>query len=326
MSAQVSSRSVKRYADALKRISASNRRALLRVLGGLDLENPGAAEYDAVVRAMETVTDAALSQVEIVAGGFYDGLRKQQTGKASTVAPVATRDPAAVEGAARGILAKYSQAGESRERIAEQLAGRIDYEVKQGATGVLYNMAAAEGFAVRRKIRFQRVTRGDTCEYCRMLASTGPFFMAPSNMGRSAHYHADCDCAYVPLFTESSSVQGMNVAAVYAAFRKDQLSKDYQQKAAAHGAALEARASGAANASTIEDDLLTAWADGSKVWEASPEVARWVLEDFKRSEYSWMLDKSYEELLSGFEKAHDAPELRRAYQTAMVYKSPSYLG
>ena len=46
--------------------------------------------------------------------------------------------------------------------------------------------------------RWARVPRGETCEFCLMLASRGFAYTSEKTAGREMQYHSDCDCRIVP--------------------------------------------------------------------------------------------------------------------------------
>lgn len=81
------------------------------------------------------------------------------------------------------------------------------------AVGRLVKRAGADTTlknARRDGAQFAWVPRGDSCTFCRVLASRGWQYMSAKAMknGHAEHIHAHCDCEYCVRFDEKTTVQG----------------------------------------------------------------------------------------------------------------------
>ena len=336
--ATITRKTLDRYSGSLKQLSKKLQESAAEVFARIDFTTIDAETIQAATVALETITDAALYDVEPIARTFYDGVRYEALRQNSGIIAPAAQNRQATKEATKGIIYKYQDGG--AQTIREQLVARVDWIVRSGAAEVVQNMASKEPASLKRKVRFARVPSGnETCEFCDMLASRGPVYYSAKTAGRLAdHYHPDCDCVIVPVWdsfpipnkdgkylrrSSKTRIEGYDPDAYYERYCDKQLSKDYQKPAAANGAEIVAKREGKANADSVKSSLLASWSDGTKAWEATPEVRSWIYEDFKQSQYSWMLDEDYEALLYGFTGTHEGEiEKRRAYETAMAFTQP----
>ena len=66
--------------------------------------------------------------------------------------------------------------------------------------------------------RWARVPRGETCEFCLMLASRGFAYTSEKTAGREMQYHSDCDCRIVPSWGKQT-LKGYDPDGLYARYK-----------------------------------------------------------------------------------------------------------
>lgn len=86
-----------------------------------------------------------------------------------------------------------------------------------------------------RAVGFYRVTDGDPCAFCAMLAARGPIYRSAASAGEGNQWHNDCGCTVAPAFSHqhplddvaqaaadiyAKSTRGVDGAGKVAAFRK----------------------------------------------------------------------------------------------------------
>lgn len=111
--------------------------------------------------------------------------------------PVEETRSAVVGPAVRGIMVARRDGAtpsEAKSRALVRVTGSVVSAVASGGRSMILGAAAADPVAVG----YQRVTDGDPCAFCRMLASRGIFAVSEGAAGFKAHGH--CGCTAEPAF------------------------------------------------------------------------------------------------------------------------------
>ena len=223
-------------------VSAADLADVRRTLNAISAE-AGDMVYDAVVQLdftdVAAAREACIEIMEQVLGpmadlaaeagvDWYNLVREKSTGKSlGTGIAAPARNPKATEEAVHALIQNIVD-GKSVEDFAGLLKGRADYEIKK-AFG---DSVSAKGRNDPMKPRWARVTQGDTCLFCIMLASRG--FVYHSKAKAVDHYHEHCDCIATPGFP-GTSIEGYNLEALQAKYADEIADKArvWSQKATA---------------------------------------------------------------------------------------------
>jgi hypothetical protein len=98
-------------------------------------------------------------------------------------------------------------------------------DVISGSVGRLVKMAGVDTTmqnALRDGAEWAWIPSGDTCAYCRMLASNGwqKASVKAIKNGHAQHIHNNCDCTYAVRFDGKSTVSGYDPDALYEEYRQ----------------------------------------------------------------------------------------------------------
>lgn len=169
-------------------IVAEAQRELAAFWRTLPLDNPQATR-DALMQFMPALVARYGDAAGVAAAAFYDTLRADAGASRTFAAVIAASDSTAVEAATRRVVGSIF--GTTPETALVGLAAVIDKQVKQVYRDTITNSATADPEASG----WHREIRGDTCKFCRMLASRGDVYKR-STAQFAAHH--DCDCVAVP--------------------------------------------------------------------------------------------------------------------------------
>lgn len=178
---------------------------------GLIPEGNVSAFRAAACEVVETVCGEVCDLAAARSAEFYDEVRVLSTEKRLGARVEPGRDPAATEGAVRGLIQSVVDTGRA-DRFARELGDRVDYEVKRAAGECIERNARRDPL----KPRWARVPSGaETCPFCIMLASRGFAYRSAEAAGKDAgHYHSHCDCRIVPGF-DGMDVEGYDTGELY---------------------------------------------------------------------------------------------------------------
>lgn len=196
-------RLIDNYTDTINAVSETNKAALVKVLQGIDYSGDMTKAIDEIVRLMERTCSMSANESARVAQEFYRVMSMVQTGNGFDALTYPAHIPIATEKAVRGIVQEGVNG--DIDGMINQLANRVDYEVKKAAGETVMQNARRD----TRKPRFARVPSGsETCMFCIMLASRGAVYWSNDAAGELNHYHANCDCRIVPMWGSQAVATG----------------------------------------------------------------------------------------------------------------------
>lgn len=182
-------------------VRAGNLQGLVRLWAVVDVENL-ADTIDVFAQAAAILAGSGFDQSAAAAANYYGLFRRVEIGAAAEVR--AASRPAIeflagqVRGAAlRGIL-DARQAGKSvavaKQNGLVRVVGTFSKLVLNGGRMTITNGVQAD----RKALGWSRVTSGDPCTFCRMLASRGAAYKSEKSADFQPHDH--CACTPEPLF------------------------------------------------------------------------------------------------------------------------------
>lgn len=170
-----------RAQNEIVRLARRDIRALQARVGAVDPMSAKALLLEAWPALIEVYGSVAQS----LAGEWVE----QILGRPGALGSLPTREEA--EATVRYGLEGYFQRGDP-VWTWDFLTGEIDKFIKYGARHTVAESAFQAGH------RWARVPVGDTCAWCRMLASRGYVYASEESAGGIDDWHASCDCVIVP--------------------------------------------------------------------------------------------------------------------------------
>lgn len=144
-----------------------------------------------------------MAQSQTVASGYLNEYRQAEIGLAASVvlaAPTGTPDALRFAGPVRikRLIAGGMGAQEAYEGAFTKYAGMVR---RQSMMGGRLTVAATAG-RDRRAVGWRRVTDGNPCAFCAMLASRGPVYRDAA-AADGLMYHAHCGCSAEPAYSHA---------------------------------------------------------------------------------------------------------------------------
>ena len=202
-SVQISEEAWKAYTDKLYNVSATAGKKMEEYVlkNGLDDRNALIDYAYGLVTKYSEGTSALAAQM-------YDEIAAAENALTLSAEVIATPSYGEVAKTVHGTLKK--------SKNEKSLGGAIQYLVKRnGADTVLHN-------ALRDHAQFAWIPgAGETCSFCRMLASNGWRYMSKKALknGHAEHIHANCRCTYAIRFSEQSNIQGYDPDKYYQEYK-----------------------------------------------------------------------------------------------------------
>lgn len=84
---------------------------------------------------------------------------------------------------------------EAKAMARDRLGGSVGRLAMQGGRRTLTDAIGGDPYY---RGRFIRVTDGNPCAFCAMLASRGPVYLSADKAGASRRYHDSCGCSVMP--------------------------------------------------------------------------------------------------------------------------------
>ena len=186
----LTSEAVASYVTSIRAVRAIAARTVAAIWRELP-EDPVEAR-EALIPAVVTVIGAFGDIVAVSAAGFYDQVR-DRPGFEPVLAPPAPASQigASIRWAVGPLFSTEPDRPAGLSRV-ESVVERIT--VNQGHETVYLSGSADPG-----KPKFARVPVGDTCAWCRLMASRGAVFRTEAT-AKFRRSHAKCDCKVVPVF------------------------------------------------------------------------------------------------------------------------------
>lgn len=167
---------------------------LLAFWRALDLSDPERAR-DALVEFMPALVRKYGNAAGAAAADFYDDLRADAVTRRAFRAIVADADDVAVTEATRRLAGSLFDG--NVEAMLDGLGAVVDKHVKQVGRNTITRSSYADPDARG----WAREIRGDTCDFCIMLASRGGVYTRETATFRTHHH---CDCVAVPEWDQSA--------------------------------------------------------------------------------------------------------------------------
>lgn len=197
------------FSNAIEEIDKQAKIKLNAYLKQVDLSDPKRAR-EHIAEIMERVVGASDAMAATMAAGFYDGIREHQLGEKMGALAESGREPESTKNATYGITSRLEKADEPDISLVEGLlAQRVGYEIKRSVGRTMYR----NGERDKRKPKFARIpVGGDSCEFCRMLASRGFAYNSERSAGKHNpdHYHDRCRCEVVCSWENDPRIAGMS--------------------------------------------------------------------------------------------------------------------
>lgn len=201
------------YTERLNNLSSASKAVAVRLLSEVTYSDI-ADLREKIIEILVPLADASSSDARAYAVRFYNDLRKASIGEEFDAA-LSDYNPEPTKGAVRAIIQRVVK-GATLDDIVDQLAERLDFEIKRTAGNTVVELASKDPQCKR----WARVPSGtETCGFCLMLASRGFVYTSAENAGESGHYHSNCDCRIVPGF-ESMSIDGYDPDTLYKQWKK----------------------------------------------------------------------------------------------------------
>ena len=204
-------------------VRAATSRDVMRLWGTVDPTNL-TGTYDRFAQAATVLTRARHGTSAGVAAGYQEQFRKAEkvAGRAAVklASPLSPRDALmAIRGAGLSGIINSRKAGFSPQAAARnglvKVLGATTRLVLGGGRDTILDSVAEDPQVTR----WQRVTSGEPCAFCAMLATRGAAFTAEESAGFEAHDHCSCsaEAAYegsaMPLTSQRLASQWESVTA-----------------------------------------------------------------------------------------------------------------
>ncbi|MCB2412358.1 hypothetical protein LGT39_05785 [Demequina sp. TTPB684] len=185
---------IDQHAAVQARVVKEAHATLRRFWLSLDLSNPEVAR-DALMEFMPALVNEYGNAAGVAAADFYDQLRSDVRTRREFKSIIAGADDVATTEATRR-LARSLFEGDAEAMIAG-LEAIADKQIKQVGRDTITRSSISDPDSSG----WQREIRGDTCKFCRMLASRGAVYRRET-ADFAAHHH--CDCVAAPSFDSSA--------------------------------------------------------------------------------------------------------------------------
>lgn len=143
-----------------------------------------------------------------IACQMYDAIGVASGAAVPLAEPAATATYQEVAMTINGVLLRTTQ--------PSVIASAVGRNVKMAGVDTIMQNAIRDG------AEWAWIPSGDSCAFCRMLASNGWRNASKKEMknGHARHIHANCDCIYAIRFDETSTVEGYDPDALYEEYRQ----------------------------------------------------------------------------------------------------------
>lgn len=194
-------------------IRSATIRDIIRLWPMWDPDDP--ASYERFVEAVITLTQARSRDSAALAARYYEMFRDAELpggvhmtmGRAAVLAEPASPQQirVSIDATARATVYRSLGAGYSRQRAMQEglvrLTGSIGRHVLNGGRDTIIGSAQHDA----RCLGWARVTDGDPCPFCAMLASRGPVYKEDTVLKTFAgrKYHDFCGCTAEPVYEGS---------------------------------------------------------------------------------------------------------------------------
>lgn len=165
--------------------------------------------WPALEPALVALVERGYSESAAVGNAYYHTFRAAEgiTGNLPPVAaPALDRVAVATSLRVTGPVEAKRLVGLNRPDVANRtlvmLSGAIGRHVMDGGRNTIIASATAERQTTGRRVGWARVTSGDPCAFCAMLASRGPVY---SESTGDFQAHDACGCTVEPMFRDTRS-------------------------------------------------------------------------------------------------------------------------
>lgn len=191
-----------RHRDRQVRLRAATIEELVAIWPAWSVDNPGS--FDSFAEAAAVVTRSSASRSAEVAGGYYEAFRTAEgaDGRPATrlaEPPDRARTLIALRATGLDGTVRALRAGRSMDAARDigftRVAGAVGRLALDGGNRTVLGSVSAD----RQARGWARVTSGDPCAFCAMLAGRGGVYRSEGTAGFQAHNH--CACTVEPSYT-----------------------------------------------------------------------------------------------------------------------------
>lgn len=176
---------------------------------GLDISNSEAVR-DALLEFVPALAREYGDVAATVAAEWYEELRTSAVGGSFNARLAPLKPDAAVEASVR-YAAGHLFDGDPADTLAV-LSGSLQRFVTYGSRATVARNVQLDP----RKPRYARITSGDSCMFCRLMASRGFVYYSESSAGMRDEWHNDCSCQVSPEWdSESLHIDGYDPDKLY---------------------------------------------------------------------------------------------------------------
>lgn len=142
-----------------------------------------------------------MQESQQVAGTYLDEYRRAEVGEPASIvlaAPSGTADALRIAGPIRvkQLIASGMDPEEAHQAAFRKYAGMVKRQTMMGGRLTIARTTGRD----RRAIGWRRVTDGNPCAFCAMLASRGPVYRDAASAD-GLQYHSDCGCTAEPAYS-----------------------------------------------------------------------------------------------------------------------------
>lgn len=162
----------------------------------------GFEDFDKIIDFAYSLTSKYGEAAAELACQMYDSIATAQNAKVNSADPAETASRDNVKSAVN-----------SASHTTNGIPAAVGKLVKQAGADTMLRNAKRDG------AEFAWIPSGDSCAFCRMLASQGWQKAGKSTVSRAAHIHSHCRCEYAVRFDGKSQVEGYDPDTYYGEYK-----------------------------------------------------------------------------------------------------------
>lgn len=182
------------------RLAAINSKAASKMQAFIDAN--GFGNFDKIIDYAYSLASKYGEAAAELACQMYDSIAVAQNANVKSAEPADTPNRNNVESAVN-----------SASHITNGIPASVGKLVKQAGADTMLRNAKRDG------AEFAWIPSGDSCAFCRTLASRGWQKAGKSTVSRAAHIHSHCRCEYAVRFDGKSQVEGYDPDTYYGEYK-----------------------------------------------------------------------------------------------------------
>ena len=182
------------------KLAAINSKAATEMQAFIDAN--GFGNFDEIIDYAYSLTSKYGEAAAELACQMYDSIAAVQNAKVKSAEPAETSNYGNVKSAVN-----------SASHTTNGIPAAVGKLVKQAGADTMLRNAKRDG------AEFAWIPSGDSCAFCRMLASQGWQKAGKSTVSRAAHIHSHCRCEYAVRFDGKSQVEGYDPDTYYGEYK-----------------------------------------------------------------------------------------------------------